>query len=91
MPPELKAILLLSILNPAAIIVGYLVGRRADQPQKIIVAAFAAGLAGALFARLLMALGLTSAQPRLIAGILIVAAGVGSLAAWLGWRSARRG
>lgn len=90
MPPELKTILLLSILNPAALIVGYLVGRRADQPQKILIAGFVAGIAGAVFVRLAMAVGLTSAHPRLIAGILIASALVGTLAAWIGWRTAQR-
>jgi hypothetical protein len=37
---------LLSLLNPAVIAVGFLMGRSADQWQKIIVAAFAASLAG---------------------------------------------
>ena len=90
MPPGLKTILLLSILNPATLIVGYLVGRRADQPQKILIAGFVAGIAGAVFVRLLMAAGLISAHPRLMAGIFIAGALVGSLAGWIGWRMAQR-
>ena len=39
-------LVLLSLFNPAVIAVGYLMGRTADQWQKIIVAAFAASLAG---------------------------------------------
>jgi hypothetical protein len=39
-------LVLLSLFNPAVIAVGYLMGRNADQWQKIIVAAFAASLAG---------------------------------------------
>ena len=39
MPPELKDILLLAIMNPATLAAGFLIGRRADQAQKIIVAA----------------------------------------------------
>jgi hypothetical protein len=41
-----KTLVLLSLLNPAVIAVGFLMGRSADQWQKIIVAAFAASLAG---------------------------------------------
>ncbi|MGQ0672368.1 MAG: hypothetical protein ACT4N2_05745 [Hyphomicrobium sp.] len=45
-----KTLVLLALLNPAVIVVAFLMGRRADQWQKIIVAAFAASLAGfALF------------------------------------------
>lgn len=41
-----KTLLLLSLLNPAVIAVGFYMGRTADQWQKIVVAAFAASLAG---------------------------------------------
>ncbi|MGE0022280.1 MAG: hypothetical protein AB7S70_01460 [Hyphomicrobium sp.] len=41
-------IVVLAALNPAVIIVAFLMGRRADQWQKLIVAAFAASLAGFL-------------------------------------------
>ncbi len=36
----------ISLLNPVVIVVAFLMGRRADQWQKIIVAAFAASLCG---------------------------------------------
>ena len=47
-PFDPQAILLLALLNPAVILVGFLMGRAADQWQKIIVAGFAAALAGFL-------------------------------------------
>lgn len=86
MPPELRLILLLSLLNPAAIAVGFLLGRSADQPQKIVLAGFIAGLAGAALAWLLMAAGLTSAGPRLLTGIFITSGIVGVAAGWAGYR-----
>ena len=43
-----KTLLLLALLNPAVVAVGFLMGRSADQWQKIVVAAFAASLAGFL-------------------------------------------
>ncbi len=39
-------LVLIALLNPAVALVGYLMGRNADQPQKLIVAGFAAALAG---------------------------------------------
>jgi acyl-coenzyme A thioesterase PaaI-like protein len=87
MPPEISHILTLALLNPAVVIAGFLIGRRADQPQKIVIAGFVAALAGTAFAWALMGLGLTTARPRLLMGIFIVALAAGMLAAWLGWRT----
>ena len=42
-----EALLLIAALNPAVILVGFMMGQRADQWQKLIVAAFVAALAGA--------------------------------------------
>jgi hypothetical protein len=39
-------LVLLAALNPAVIVVAFLMGRKADQWQKLLVAAFAAALAG---------------------------------------------
>jgi len=45
-PFDPAGIMLLAALNPAVIAVAYLMGRKADQWQKLPVAAFAASLAG---------------------------------------------
>lgn len=45
-PFDPTTLLLISLLNPVVIAVAFLMGRRADQWQKLIVAAFAASLAG---------------------------------------------
>lgn len=42
-------LLLIALLNPVVIIVAVLMGRSADQWQKLLVAAFAASLAGVVF------------------------------------------
>lgn len=39
-------LVLIALLNPAVIVVGLWMGRRADQWQKLLVVAFAAALAG---------------------------------------------
>ena len=46
MPPELKDVLLLAIMNPATLAVGYWLGRSSDQAQKIAIAAFVAAALG---------------------------------------------
>lgn len=43
-----KTLVLLAALNPAVIAIAFMMGRRADQWQKLIVAGFAASLAGFL-------------------------------------------
>jgi hypothetical protein len=41
-----RTLLLIALFNPVVIVVAFLMGRRADQWQKLIVAAFAASIAG---------------------------------------------
>ena len=45
-PFDPVTLLWIALLNPAVIVVAFLMGRRADQWQKLIVAAFAASLCG---------------------------------------------
>ena len=85
MPPEVKDILLLALFNPAMLGVGYWLGRKADQPQKVVIAGFVAGLAGVLFALGVMRFGTTTATPKLLPGIFVIAALAGMVAARLGY------
>lgn len=48
----------IALLNPVVIVVAFLMGRHADQWQKLIVAAFAASLAGYALYWLVAAVGL---------------------------------
>jgi hypothetical protein len=45
-PFEPMTLFWIALLNPVVIVVAFLMGRRADQWQKLIVAAFAASLCG---------------------------------------------
>jgi hypothetical protein len=92
-PPEVLEIIVHSVMNPGTIVAGYLIGRRADQPQKIIVGAFAAGVAGVLFALAIMKIGLSPDRPSLFPGIFVLSFVLGGLWAWLGYfaRTSRRG
>jgi hypothetical protein len=88
-PPELEQIFVLSVMNPATILVGFLLGRRADQKQKIAVGAFGAGVAGTAFAGLLRSLGYTQLQPRLLAGVFVLSFVLGMVWAWIGFVTRR--
>lgn len=52
-----KTLLIIAAFNPAVIVTGLLLGRGADQWQKLPVAAFAAALAGFILYWLVSALG----------------------------------
>lgn len=73
MPPEIIHAILVSLLNPAAIAVGWLMGRRADAAAKLIVVGFAAGAAGGALVWLVNKVGLYPTHPRLIPGIVVLA------------------
>jgi len=62
-----------------------MIGRRADQAQKIIVAGFAAGIAGVLFAGLLMLVGLYPPKVRLLSGIFVASFLAGLVWGWIGF------
>jgi len=84
-PPEVLEIIVHAVMNPGTIVAGYLIGRNADQPQKIIVGAFAAGVAGVLFAWLVMKIRLSPDSPKLFPGIFVLSFVLGALWAWLGY------
>ena len=84
-PPAVLEIIVHSVMNPGTIVVGYLFGRYADQPQKIIVGAFAAGIAGVLFALMVMKIGVSPDRPSLFPGIFVLSFMLGALWAWLGY------
>ena len=53
-----RTLVLISLFNPVVIAVAFLMGRRADQWQKVVVAAFAASLAGFILYWLVAEVGL---------------------------------
>lgn len=85
---SLWTVLLFAALNPAVIATGYLMGRRLDQPAKLVVAGFAASLAGVVLLWLAAELRLhLAADPaRAAAGIFAAQIPFGMLWAWLGYR-----
>lgn len=94
--PELRpfdpvSLVLFAVLNPAVIVVAVLMGRYADQWQKLIVAAFAAACAG--FALLWMAAFLKLVSVQALggeAGIFAMQLVLGLVWAVIGYRTGRR-
>ena len=75
-------------LNPVAIWVAWALGRRADQPAKFGIAAFASAIAGVallwIAARLHVSFAIDTA--RAAAGVFVTALPLGVVWAWLGRR-----
>jgi tetrahydromethanopterin S-methyltransferase subunit F len=69
---------------------GFLIGRHADQAQKIIVAGFAAGTAGVLFAGLLMLTGFFPPRVRLLSGVFVASFMAGLVWGWIGFATRRK-
>jgi hypothetical protein len=88
----LATVLVFGALNPVAIIVAFLMGRRADQAAKVLVAAFVGALAGAalLWLGTVMRIPAVATPGRAAAGIFVASFLFGLLWAALGYQSARR-
>ena len=84
---ELWSLLLWTVLNPAVIATAFLMGRRADEVQKIIVTAFAAGAVGVLVGWLVPFLGLPGPDRKSLAGLFAFCFVYGLLWGWIGFRS----
>ena len=84
--------LVFSLLNPGTILAGVLVGRAADQVQKIVVGAFVASIAGLIVAWLATKLGIPVGlkQPRNVAGLFVLAWIWGLWWSWVGFRFLKR-
>ncbi len=93
-PVDLQAVLLTGLLNPVVVVVALWMGRRADQWQKLPVAAFAAALAGSALVYVLVRLGLpgVAGVGRAAAGVFVAEFLAGLVWAGIGmaWRGRRR-
>lgn len=92
LPVTPATVLLIAALNPVVIAVALAMGRRADQPQKLVVAGFAAAVAGVALLWLGAELRIEAlAKPaRAAAGIFVVQLILGTFWAWVGYRFWRR-
>ena len=86
-PFDPQTVVLLGVLNPATILVAFLLGRTADQWQKIPVAAFAGAFVGFLLYWLAATLGLFSIHALGgEAGMLLVGFAAGLIWAIIGYK-----
>jgi hypothetical protein len=83
----LAEVLLYGILNPATIIVAYMLGQRADDKSKILIAGFGGAVAGAALLYIVTLLRIWDAPTlgRAAAGVFIVSLVVGFLYAAIGY------
>ena len=92
-PVDLTAVILIALLNPAVMVVAFWMGRRADQRQKLPVAAFAAALAGSVVTYIAVRLGVTGVAQvgRAAAGVFTAQFVFGLVWAYVGYRYFPRG
>lgn len=79
---------LYAVLNPALIIVAFWMGRKVDQPAKLLIASFAGAIAGLVVLNLAALLGVFDAPQagRAAAGIFSASLIPGFVYAWIGKR-----
>jgi hypothetical protein len=89
---DLGQLVTIAALNPVVIGLGLWLGRKCDQPAKILIAGFGAGLAGMALIWLAATLRLPFIyEPgRAAAGIFVVQSLFGMVWAAIGWRFLRR-
>jgi hypothetical protein len=86
-PFDPLTLVLIALFNPVVIAVGFVMGRKADQWQKIPIAAFAASFAGFILYWLVAALGLLPIHALGgEAGVVVLQFVFGLLWAGLGYR-----
>ncbi len=88
----LSEVALYALLNPAHVAVSFLMGRKADQPAKLGVAAFAGAVAGIALLYVLALIGILDAPKaaRAAAGIFIASLFTGTAYAYVGYRFFKR-
>lgn len=91
-PVDLKVVLLTALLNPVVIAVSFWMGGKADQWQKLLVAAFAGALAGSFLIYIAVRLGVVGVAGvgRAAAGVFIAQFLFGLGWAYAGFRFRRR-
>ena len=90
-PVELKAVILTALLNPAVIAVAFWMGGRADQWQKVPVAAFAGALVGSVLVYFAVRFGMSGVAGvgRATAGVFVAEFLFGLVWAYAGYRFRR--
>ncbi|HMN39140.1 MAG TPA: hypothetical protein PKD49_15715 [Hyphomicrobium sp.] len=84
----LYEVVLYGLLNPALIWVAFAMGRKADEPAKLLLAAFAGAVAGSVLLYLAALIGVLDAPrvARAAAGVFVLSLAAGLVYAWIGYR-----
>ena len=90
MGADVQQMLFVALMNPAAILAGFFLGRRADQIQKIIVGGFAGGFAGLAFVWLVNRLGLYVGDMQSVGGVFAVSFFVAMIWFFVGFRTRKK-
>lgn len=90
MGADLQQMVLVALMNPAAILVGFFFGRRANQMQKIIVGAFASGFAGLAFVWLINKFGIYVGDMQSVGGVFAISFFVGSIWFFVGYKTRKK-
>jgi hypothetical protein len=98
MDPDIQAsvplieVLLYGVLNPATIIVAFMLGQRVDEKNKLIIAAFAGAIAGVavLYVATFLRLWDAPTLGRAISGVFIVSLAAGFVYAGVGYLMRRK-
>ena len=93
-PVDVVALLFTALLNPVVAVIAVMMGLRADQWQKVLVAGFASAVIGSALIYVLVRIGIGSDRlARAPAGLFIVQFALGTLwaavAFWFGRRMRR--
>jgi glycerol uptake facilitator-like aquaporin len=85
---NIKELLAYAALNPATIAVAFLMGRKADEKPKILIAAFAGAIAGIALLYVAAWLRLWDAPMlgRAAAGVFAASLACGGVYGWIGYR-----
>ncbi|MEZ5900499.1 MAG: hypothetical protein R3D51_13525 [Hyphomicrobiaceae bacterium] len=85
----LYEVALYALLNPALIWVAFAMGRKVDEPAKLLIAAFAGAVAGFVVLYLVALVGVLDAPrvARAAAGVFVLSLLTGLVFAWIGYRT----
>jgi len=84
-------VVLYALLNPALIGVAFAMGRKVDEPAKLIIAAFVGAVAGFVLLYIAAWIGVLDAPrvARAAAGVFVLSLLTGLAYAWIGFRMVR--
>ena len=85
----LYEVALYALLNPALIWVAFAMGRKVDEPAKLLIAAFAGAVAGFVVLYLVALVGVLDGPrvARAAAGVFVLSLLTGLVFAWIGYRT----